>query len=88
MRARLEASGGQVRYTAYGYHGTEILIDGQYQWQTYSNYTQGYAKKRLENIAQAAWEQGIKATVFNCPKKFVPIHRIFLLVSSYHSSHC
>ncbi len=68
LRARLEATGGQVRYTAYGYHGTEILIDGQYQWQTYSNYTQGYAKKRLENIAQAAWEQGVKATVFNCPE--------------------
>ncbi|OHX10737.1 hypothetical protein BI347_19675 [Chromobacterium sphagni] len=68
LRRRLEASGGQVRYTAYGYHGTEILIDGRYQWQTYTNYTQGYAKMRLEKVAQAAWEQGVKATVFNCPE--------------------
>lgn len=68
IRARVEASGGQVRYTAYGYHGTEILIDGRYQWQTYTNYTQGYAKMRLERIAQAAWAEGIRATVYNCPE--------------------
>lgn len=68
IRARLEKTGGQVRYTAYGYHGTEILIDGQYQWQTYSNYTQGQAKMRLERVAEAAWAQGIKAIVYNCPE--------------------
>jgi hypothetical protein len=68
IRARVEASGGQVRYSAYGYHGTEILLDGSYQWQTYTSYTQGYAKMRLERIAQAAWEQGVKATVYNCPE--------------------
>ncbi|CUI08464.1 enoyl ACP reductase FabMG family protein [Massilia antarctica] len=68
IRERITAKGGQVRYTAYGYHGSEILIDGKYQWQTYTNYTQGYAKMRLESIAQAAWAQGISATVFNCPE--------------------
>jgi hypothetical protein len=68
IRARLEKSGGQVRYTAYGYHGTEILINGEYQWQTYTNYTQGCAKMRLEDHAEAAWEKGVKATVFNCPE--------------------
>jgi hypothetical protein len=68
IRARLEKTGGQVRYTAYGYHGTEILIDDQYQWQTYTNYTQGKAKMRLEHHAEAAWVQGIKATVYNCPE--------------------
>lgn len=68
IRARMEKTGGQVRYTAYGYHGTEILIDGQYQWQTYTNYTQGRAKMRLEQVAEKAWAQGIKATVFNCPE--------------------
>ncbi|UTH75006.1 hypothetical protein [Chromobacterium sp. IIBBL 290-4] len=68
LRERLERTGGQARYTAYGYHGTEILIDGQYQWQTYTNYTQGRAKKRLEDHARAAWSQGVKATVFNCPE--------------------
>src|SRR5512139_1009022 len=68
IRARLEKTGGQVRYTAYGYHGTEILIDNQYRWQTYTNYTQGRAKMRLEHVAEAAWGQGIKATVYNCPE--------------------
>ncbi len=68
IRARLEKSGGQVHYTAYGYHGSEILIDGKYQWQTYPNYTQGYAKMRLEQVAEAVWRQGVKATVFNCPE--------------------
>jgi hypothetical protein len=68
IRARVQAAGGQVRYSAYGYHGTEILIEGQYTWQTYTNYTQGLAKMRLERIAQAAWAQGIKATVYNCPE--------------------
>ncbi len=68
IRTRIEASGASVRYTAYGYHGSEILIDNQYQWQTYTNYTQGYAKMRLESVASAAWSQGIHATVFNCPE--------------------
>ncbi len=68
IRARLEKSGGQVRYTAYGYHGTEIMVDGHYQWQTYTSYTQGQAKMRLERVAEAAWAQGIKATVYNCPE--------------------
>ncbi len=68
IRARVEAQGGQVRYTAYGYHGTEVLIGGEYTWQTYTNYTQGYAKMRLESIATAAWNQGVAATVFNCPE--------------------
>jgi hypothetical protein len=68
IRARMEATGGSARYTAYGYHGTEILIDGKYQWQTYTNYTQGYAKKRLESVATAAWAKGVHATVFNCPE--------------------
>jgi len=68
IRARLERTGGQVRYSAYGYHGTEILINGQYQWQTYTSYTQGQAKMRLERVAEAAWQQGIKATVYNCPE--------------------
>ena len=68
LRAQVETGGGQVRYTAYGYHGTEILIQGQYQWQTYTNYTQGQAKMRLERIAREAWANGVRATVFNCPE--------------------
>ncbi|WP_426130657.1 enoyl ACP reductase FabMG family protein [Pararhizobium sp. PWRC1-1] len=68
IRERVEASGGQVRYTAYGYHGSAVLIDGSYRWQTYTNYTQGYAKMRLERIAEEAWAAGVKATVYNCPE--------------------
>jgi hypothetical protein len=68
IRARVEASGGQVRYSAYGYHGTEVLLGDSYEWQTYTNYTQGLAKMRLERIAQAAWSHHIKATVYNCPE--------------------
>jgi hypothetical protein len=68
IRKRVEAAGGQVRYSAYGYHGTEILLDGAYVWQTYTNYTQGLAKMRLERHAEEAWAKGIKATVYNCPE--------------------
>lgn len=68
IRNRVESKGGQVRYTAYGYHGTSILIDGSYVWQTYTNYTQGLAKMRLEQHARDAWSRGIKATVYNCPE--------------------
>ncbi len=68
IRARIEAAGGQVRYSAYGYHGTEILVGEDYVWQTYTNYTQGMAKMRLERIAETAWSKGIKATVYNCPE--------------------
>ena len=68
IRERVSAKGGQVRYTAYGYHGTEVLIGGDYVWQTYTNYTQGYAKMRLESVAEAAWKDGVSATVFNCPE--------------------
>ena len=68
IRERIEGSGGKVRYTAYGYHGSAVLIDGAYRWQTYTNYTQGYAKMRLEGIATQAWAAGIKATVYNCPE--------------------
>jgi len=68
LRTRIEGEGGEVRYSAYGYHGTRVLIDGEYRWQTYTSYTQGYAKMRLEGFAKSAWGQGIKATVFNCPE--------------------
>ncbi len=68
IRQRVEGSGGKVSYTAYGYHGTRVLIDDEYRWQTYTNYTQGYAKMKLEQIAREAWTDGVKATVFNCPE--------------------
>ena len=68
IRDRVSRQGGEIRYVAYGYHGTEILIGDQYVWQSYTNYTQGYAKMHLESIARTAWQKGIGVTVFNCPE--------------------
>lgn len=68
LRQRIAAGGGKVAYSAYGYHGTGILLNGQYRWQSYTPYLQGFAKMRLEDIAAEARNQGINATVFNCPE--------------------
>lgn len=68
IRERISAQGGQVSYVAYGYHGCEVLVNGRYTWQTYTPYLQGWAKMRLEEVAAAAWDKGVKATVFNCPE--------------------
>ena len=58
----------KVFYTAYGYHGCEVLIGGKYTWQSYTPYLQGAAKIRLEDHAIAATREGISATVYNCPE--------------------
>jgi hypothetical protein len=34
LRDTVAKTGGQVSYVAYGYHGTEILISGEYHWQS------------------------------------------------------
>ena len=68
LRDRVSAAGGRVAYTAYGYHGTAVLVGGEYRWQSYVPYVQGWAKIRLEEIAQEAFTNGISATVFNCPE--------------------
>jgi len=68
IRERISSRGGKVAYTAYGYHGCEVLIGGEYTWQSYTPYLQGWAKMRLEGIAAKAWGEGIRATVFNCPE--------------------
>ena len=68
LRAHISAAGGQVRYTAYGYHGTEVLVNGEYLWQSYTPYVQGLAKMRLEDVAAEFTSQGTVATVFNCPE--------------------
>jgi hypothetical protein len=68
LRERITAAGGRVRYSAYGYHGTEVLVNGEYRWQSYTPYVQGIAKMRLEDIAAEATAQGVGATVFNCPE--------------------
>ncbi|HEX9080013.1 MAG TPA: hypothetical protein VF795_10520 [Desulfuromonadaceae bacterium] len=68
LRGRIAASGGRAAYTAYGYHGTAVLVGGEYRWQSYVPYVQGWAKIRLEEIAREAFANGISATVFNCPE--------------------
>ena len=68
IRERNISGGSRVAYTAYGYHGTGILLDGEYRWQSYTPYLQGFAKMRLENHAASARQNGINATVFNCPE--------------------
>ena len=68
LRGEIEARGGAVRYAAYGYHGCAVLLGGEYVWQSYTPYVQGEAKMRLEGIAEAAWQQGVKAAVYNCPE--------------------
>ncbi len=68
IRDKVAGWGGKVVYTAYGYHGTEIQIQNQLQWQSYNPYLQGSAKIRLEEIAEEYWQQGVRATVYNCPE--------------------
>ncbi len=68
LRQKLESQGGHVAYTAYGYHGTEVMIRGQYKWQTYTCYFQGWAKMALEKHAENFSKLGIHCCVYNCPE--------------------
>lgn len=68
LRERSAGAGTRVCYSAYGYHGTGVLVNGEYRWQSYTPYVQGFAKIRLEEIASEATAQGIPATVYNCPE--------------------
>ena len=78
LRARVESAGGTVSYLAYGYHGTEVLIRDEYTWQSYAPYLQGWAKIKLEDVADAAWKKGVKASVFNCPEILTNSSSIFV----------
>lgn len=77
LREKLQMSGSHVSYVAYGYHGTEIEINGKIQWQTYSPYIQGWAKKRLENISSEFFAKGISSCVYNCPEILTNSSSIF-----------
>ena len=78
LRERVTKGGGTCSYVAFGYHGTEILINGQYQWQSYAPYLQGFAKIELENIARRALQAGIDASVYNAPEILTNSSSIFL----------
>ena len=41
IREKVARNNKHVSYVAYGYHGTEVLINNKYQWQFYSPYLQG-----------------------------------------------
>jgi hypothetical protein len=77
LRDHVAKKGGQVSYVAYGYHGAEIFIAGDYHWQSYSPYLQGFAKIELENISRRAAEAGVKVCVFNAPEILTNSSSIF-----------
>jgi len=77
FRNKAQSSGSRVCYTAYGYHGTEILIQDQYRWQSYTPYLQGWAKTKLEEIAQEYHRQGVHCCVYNCPEILTNSSSIF-----------
>ncbi len=77
LREKIQNSGGHVSYTAYGYHGTEVIIDEQYQWQTYTPYLQGWSKIKLEEIAAEYFKKSIHCCVYNCPEILTNSSSIF-----------
>ncbi len=77
IRNQIKAQGGDYSFVAYGYHGTEILIDNSYRWQTYTPYIQGWAKMKLEDYSRQMSGKGIKSTVYNCPEILTNSSSIF-----------
>ena len=63
LREKLKSSGGSASYVAYGYHGTEVIISGKYQWQSYAPYIQGWAKVDLENFSKSWFAKGVACCV-------------------------
>jgi hypothetical protein len=77
IRQKKEAAGHHVSYLGYGYHGTEIVINGKYQWQTYTPYLQGWAKIELEKYSEIARKNNVKSTIYNCPEILTNSSAIF-----------
>lgn len=77
LRESQQKSGGAVSYVAYGYHGTEIIVDGDYRWQSYAPYIQGWAKVDLENFSQQWRNKGVRCCVYNCPEILTNSSSIF-----------
>lgn len=78
LREQQEKSGGKVSYLAYGYHGTEILFNDMFKWQSYTPYLQGWAKKLLEEVSFEAKSKNITSCVYNCPEILTNSSGIFL----------
>jgi hypothetical protein len=77
IREKWKSQGCQVSYLAYGYHGTEVLINQKFQWQTYTPYIQGWAKMRLEEYSRQFQQKGITTCVYNCPEILTNSSSIF-----------
>lgn len=77
LRNKIESQNGSVSYVAYGYHGTEIIINGEYKWQSYAPYIQGWAKVALEDISRQWTAKGVKSCVYNCPEILTNSSSIF-----------
>lgn len=77
LRTQLEKRGGSAHYLAYGYHGTEVWHGSAYEWQTYTPYLQGWAKRKLEDHARTWSSRGVSACVYNCPEILTNSSSIF-----------
>jgi hypothetical protein len=77
LKDKIEAAGGHVSYVAYGYHGTEVYLSGEYKWQTYTPYLQGWAKRNLEEISREYSLKNYNCCVYNCPEILTNSSSIF-----------
>lgn len=77
LRESIIRRGGSCSYVAYGYHGTEIIIQDNYQWQSYAPYIQGWAKVELENYSRQWSAKGVQTCVYNCPEILTNSSSIF-----------
>ena len=77
LRNQLLSQGRQIFYLGYSYHGTEVLMGNQYQWQSYSPYLQGFAKLELEQISRQFFHQKVNSCVFNVPEILTRSSAIF-----------
>lgn len=77
LREHIKSQGGSTSYVAYGYHGTEIVINNHYTWQSYAPYIQGWAKCDLENYSKSWFNKGVQCCVYNCPEILTNSSSIF-----------
>ena len=77
LKEKLNKNGRKIFYTAYSYHGTEVLVGDQYCWQSYAPYLQGFAKLELEKISEEFFNQGTQTCVFNVPEILTKSSAVF-----------
>lgn len=68
LREKIKSQNGHVSYVAYGYHGTETIVNNELRWQGYAPYIQAWAKLALEDYAAAWMQKNVNACVYNCPE--------------------